>query len=1094
MTQRLLVYLSFFLFFLAPASIAQQPNSCGVIARMSPEGDSVVTTAYTMVTFQSISTNATSYTFYVDGYYWGANTPINLDIRPGLTKIMLVATNGTCSDTAVAYYFFSGTFPANADNYSINIGLHNRTMLMKSLTTLKNGNLLMAGYREYSYDLKEADMGVLICMKPEGCVQWARRIPAEFPLGARILSAKEAADGGLLLLASSISEYTRYVIKLDAAGNFLWSKGLKDGSGLDRNIRNIEPTPDGGCLLPNFSIYDYSVNLLRLDASGQLVWQHYIDMGATNIVYLSDMLLLDGFIYISGSKPSPNSVFYDGFIGKIRLADGALVWNRTWQSANGPVLPTQMVQLDSSIVANMYTPTGQVNRPSLGGYLRIDTAGNFRSAWLLSEIHTPGPVMDPFVQTGSQMIRSGNSLYWNTYGYHPLPLQGDGRQSVQFRLDSTYKLKWVISEGGIAAQRLFYITPDTAGGAFAGGFYPGYTLSGIVQGIPFAVMPIDSSGDDPSGQCYKYHMPCEEIIPVISSSSVPWSFNQQGILQLYNQVFIFDDLYPELRFNCPDYVDSCSYLKVEGKKGICNISQTYTYKSHRNKACGQPTQWTLSAGIQLITQTDSSVTVKFLNLGRHVIYGRNKLSCVPVQDSIVIVAASTTPAPDLGPDLSICPGNTKILHAGTYYARYEWQDGSTDSLLSISQPGLYWVKVTDSCDNVFNDTLLVVLAPPVPFTAGPDQSICQYDTTTLTATAGFNSYSWGPDYRISSLNTAAVKVSPLVDTQYTVKAELTPGCFAYDTVRITVNGVMPFTLGRDTSICKGDSITLIAGAGYATYQWSTGQLQQQVTVKAAGRYSVTATTAAGCRFSDTIALLSLYDLPQPRLNKSNLLCEGQSRILDPGAGYRNYLWNNGSQLQTLTVNGTGTYAVTVSDQNGCSGSDTTVISFIQANPAGFLPPDTTICQYDKLLITPLKTFISYNWSTGSITASVTVAKSGMYRLEVKDQYGCTGNDTINVLVRTDCLNGVFVPTAFTPNGDGRNDSFRPLVFGKITSYTFRIFNRWGQLVYQSVNPDAGWNGKLANADQPTGTFTWSLDYSLEGQPRKQLQGTVVLIR
>ena len=370
-----------------------------------------------------------------------------------------------------------------------------------------------------------------------------------------------------------------------------------------------------------------------------------------------------------------------------------------------------------------------------------------------------------------------------------------------------------------------------------------------------------------------------------------------------------------------------------------------------------------------------------------------------MEDSLVVIAASKTPPLNLGNDLQICPGNIRILHAGHQFMNYEWQDGTTDSLLSINQPGQYWVKVTDSCNNVISDTINISIAPPVPLSIGADRVICIKDTVRLSATPGFINYQWSPSYQASSTTGQSIIVNPLTDTLYTVIGEKSPGCFAYDTVRITVHSSPPINLGKDTSFCRGDSLVLGGVNGFITYTWSTGASNQQITVKNAGTYSVTGTTIFGCKSYDTIAVLNVFNLPSPQLDKNATICEGVPKQLNAGSGFIQYNWSTGDLTPTITVNAAGSYSVEVTDLNGCKGADTARITTVQPSPALFLPGDISICDFETATLTPLKTFNNYLWNNGDITPAITTGKPGIYWLQVTDPFGCIGKDSISVLLK-----------------------------------------------------------------------------------------------
>jgi gliding motility-associated-like protein len=99
-----------------------------------------------------------------------------------------------------------------------------------------------------------------------------------------------------------------------------------------------------------------------------------------------------------------------------------------------------------------------------------------------------------------------------------------------------------------------------------------------------------------------------------------------------------------------------------------------------------------------------------------------------------------------------------------------------------------------------------------------------------------------------------------------------------------------------------------------------------------------------------------------------------------------------------------------------------------------------------------------------------------------------------VILSKDCMSGLYVPTAFTPNGDGKNDVFRPLLFGNVSQYRLTVYNRWGEVVYQTTEPQKGWDGKVAGIQQAPNVFIWTCTYQLEGEAVQNRKGSVTLIR
>ena len=196
---------------------------------------------------------------------------------------------------------------------------------------------------------------------------------------------------------------------------------------------------------------------------------------------------------------------------------------------------------------------------------------------------------------------------------------------------------------------------------------------------------------------------------------------------------------------------------------------------------------------------------------------------------------------------------------------------------------------------------------------------------------------------------------------------------------------------------------------------------------------------------------------------------------------------------TLTVNTPGVYWVKVTNEFNCTATDSLAIGSILPAPGNFLEKTDSICNYEKTSIIPHGNFSKYLWSTGSMDRQINIATDGTYWLSVTDANGCTGTDTISVYLKN-CMLGVYLPSAFTPNNDGLNDEFKALVFGQILSFRLQVFNREGQLVFQTTDPSKGWNGGYKGMSYSTATFVWQCSYQLEGRKPEHQKGTITIIR
>lgn len=316
-------------------------------------------------------------------------------------------------------------------------------------------------------------------------------------------------------------------------------------------------------------------------------------------------------------------------------------------------------------------------------------------------------------------------------------------------------------------------------------------------------------------------------------------------------------------------------------------------------------------------------------------------------------------------------------------------------------------------------------------------------------------------------------------TIYSAQARNTSVCIASSTLKVTVYSHAFLVLPKDTSICKGDLLKLLAPDGFNAYEWRTGVTTPTITVEDAGKYSTRAKDNNGCYFSAQFTLLQVYT-PLVQLNKDLFLWLNDDRILNAGVGYASYLWNTGVFSQKITVSRVGTYYVQVKDQKGYTGSDTTSILKFLHLPLHFLPDDTTVCNFGTILIQAQEGYSAHLWNTGELTSAVTIRWPNTYLLQVTDENGFEGKDTISIAAKQ-CMEGIQVPNAFTPNGDGKYDLFKPMVFSAVQSYLFTIYNRWGEKVFETTEQGKGLNGEYKGSKNTTNTFICNCKYQITWQ-------------
>lgn len=312
----------------------------------------------------------------------------------------------------------------------------------------------------------------------------------------------------------------------------------------------------------------------------------------------------------------------------------------------------------------------------------------------------------------------------------------------------------------------------------------------------------------------------------------------------------------------------------------------------------------------------------------------------------------------------------------------------------------------------------------------------------------------------------------------------------------------PDTTGQkvlDTLICIGSlagfEITLTTPPGYTQYTWNDGGMSQVRTVNGPGTYWVICKDACHSR-TDTF-IIKTVDI-RFSFGADTIICSAPPFRLSTGIRDAAFLWNDGSADSFYSVSGDGSFWVAI-NKDGCTSTDTIDVRF--KNTRQNLGNDQTVCK-DKPVSIVLNATKSdgafYLWSTGSTEPAIAVQEPGLYWVSVNNP-PCWGSDTIRIHAELcDCF--ILMPTAFSPNSDGINDVFRPMVEPDCTikGYTLHIYNRWGQMIYNSSSGNVatgGWDGTFKGIPADAGTYMYSVQLEAGTKNNiKQLKGDVVLIR
>ncbi len=296
------------------------------------------------------------------------------------------------------------------------------------------------------------------------------------------------------------------------------------------------------------------------------------------------------------------------------------------------------------------------------------------------------------------------------------------------------------------------------------------------------------------------------------------------------------------------------------------------------------------------------------------------------------------------------------------------------------------------------------------------------------------------------------------------------GCQYSDTMSVTVNPSPsgPPVITGDADLCGGETSVLSTTLPFDTYLWSNNTSSPTTTV-GGGSWTVTVGTGS-CTFTSPPFVVIDHPAPQPQITGDLFNCGGVPVVLGVEPSYPQYLWSTNSVASMITV-GSGNYSVTVTDQYGCTGSDAvTVVSaqtptaLFNVQPPSPQPPGVT-AQFTSTSLGNGSTIVSWQWDFGNTipgsgqeNPAVTFDQPGLYpvTLVVTTAEGCT--DTIAsayIVAPAD----VIVPNVFSPNGDGQNDA---LMFSNAQYFAnnhLRVYNRWGQQIYESLNYQNTWTAQ-----------------------------------
>jgi gliding motility-associated-like protein len=282
----------------------------------------------------------------------------------------------------------------------------------------------------------------------------------------------------------------------------------------------------------------------------------------------------------------------------------------------------------------------------------------------------------------------------------------------------------------------------------------------------------------------------------------------------------------------------------------------------------------------------------------------------------------------------------------------------------------------------------------------------------------------------------------------------------------------------------------VASAGLSGYAWNTGADSIAVLV-GPGLWSVTATDTNACLTTASF-IVAEFALAGLSITGQSAVCAGQVTELVASAGLSSYVWNTGADSIAVSV-GPGTWSVTAVDTNGCLNSALFEVAQLDAPLARIISPDEFCDGVPAFVSAEVYPDQELLWNTGGTETSIAVGSNGTYALTASNACG-TASDSIRVRF-DNCECGIFIPNAFTPNGDGYNEVWQPVVCPAL-AYEAAVYDRWGIRIFQTVDPNEPWTGTWGGGDDPApiGVYSYIVNVTVEQGLPKALVGHVTLVR
>ena len=491
-----------------------------------------------------------------------------------------------------------------------------------------------------------------------------------------------------------------------------------------------------------------------------------------------------------------------------------------------------------------------------------------------------------------------------------------------------------------------------------------------------------------------------------------------------------------------------------------------------------------------------------LSPGSYQVWVKDSLGCKKVYDGNPVIILNS-PGPSVEPPVVVDEtegqgnGNISIVTVSLSDSVWYSVNGNiqlNNGNFSNLSAGSYSCKVSDKygCDTVFNVTIQNITIIHLQAIAG-DGSACLGNVAVLPLLANSFSHVSSFDSRLK-YNKSLVTCQNYLNANPALADSLRVDLFpTLGELSLTWTGKNPVNLPDGSTLVELSFASLMSGQDSLKWDISPGI----------------------CTFLDSLGnritpefkqgQVRVYSIPEADIAGSDNVCEGSElqlmALYHPGSGNGtiSYLWNGPAgfsghnpliTISPATAANAGQYSLLVSDTNQCQGSYSVAVSIIPTPVSGF-PGDTLFFDETRTLeATP--GYDRYTWSSGDSTYSVLVTAEGWFKVTLQTAEGCIATDSVMMLYAFVPLS---MPNAFTPDGDGLNDEFRPVtVPEKISSFSMYIYDKWGKMLFFTSDFSHCWDGTINGTPAPLGVYSYTLTYGNPSGEKRKKMGLVTLVR